>query len=119
MDDEPMIRDVASEMLRFLGYEVVEVEKGEVLLDLYAKALAQESRFDLVIMDLTIPIGLGAMDTIEPLRKIDPTVRAMVSSGWTEEPAIKDPQKFGFIGVVPKPYDIEDMETRIFRALES
>lgn len=119
MDDEPLIRDVASEMLRFLGYDVMEVEKGERLLEIYSQAIEQACPFDLVIMDLTIPNGLGAMEVIHTLREMDPRVKAMVSSGWTEDPVIKSPQEYGFIGIIPKPYDIDDMEIRIAKVFES
>lgn len=119
MDDEPIIRDVASEMLRFLGYDVIEADRGEEALELYSKALEEGNPFDLIIMDLTIPGGMGARETIKPLLEMDPNVKAAVSSGWTQDPAVKNPREFGFIGVVAKPYDIDDMEICIAKILES
>ncbi len=119
MDDEPIIRDVACEMLRYLGYEVVEAPDGETALKLYEQSLETGTRFDLLILDLTIPNGLGAMEIIDRLHSLDSSVRATVSSGWTHDPAIKNPTEYGFCGVIPKPYDIDVMEERIERLLSA
>jgi len=119
MDDEAFVRDVARQMLRHFGYDVELAADGEEAIQMYQDAQQAGQAFGIVIMDLTIPGGMGGKDAIDKLRAIDPDVRAIVSSGYANDPIMSDYQKYGFRGVVAKPYDIEDLKNAIQEALAS
>ena len=109
MDDEDLIRDLAYEILSLLGYEVVLARNGEEAIVSYKEALKSSTPFDAVIMDLTVPGGIGGYEAMTILRKIDPNVRAIVSSGYSTDPIMADYKKYGFKGIVPKPYTVKDL----------
>jgi len=112
MDDEEIIQDVLSNMLDFLGYEVDIAADGATALEKYKQALQSGNSFDLVIMDLTIPGGLGGKEAISDLLGIDPDAKAIVSSGYSNDPVVLNFRDYGFKGVVNKPFKIEEL-TRI------
>jgi PAS domain S-box-containing protein len=109
MDDEEIILKSVGEMLRDYGHHVVLVPDGEIAIESYRKALAYGAPFDVVIMDLTVPGGMGGQEAITHLRNIDPQVTAIVSSGYANDPIISDYQSFGFCGVVTKPYKFDEL----------
>ncbi len=109
MDDEPLIRRIAGEMLRTSGYEVTLANDGTVATDLYLEAMEAGTPFDAVILDLTIPGGMGGRETLSCLRGIDPEVKAVVSSGYSNDPIMSDYKKHGFCAVIPKPYSIKQL----------
>jgi len=109
MDDEESLRKVAERMLRRLGYVVQSVKDGEEAIKYYEQARKSEQPFDAVIMDLTIPGGMGGKETIEKLLKIDPGATAIVSSGYSNDPIMSNYEQYGFSGVVSKPYRIEEL----------
>ncbi len=109
MDDEDMVRDVVRRMLERLGYSVGVARSGEEAIVAYRRALEQGEPFDAVIMDLTIPAGMGGKEAIRALQQVDPHVRAIVSSGYSEEPIMAEFGKYGFSGVVAKPYDMNEL----------
>jgi PAS domain S-box-containing protein len=109
MDDEQIIRDVLQEMLQRLGYEVALVEEGGEAIALYRRAKESGSPFDVVIMDLTVPGGMGGKEAIRKLRQIDPEVRAIVSSGYSNDPLAGDFMKYGFSDFIAKPFKLEDL----------
>jgi CheY-like chemotaxis protein len=110
MDDEQIILDVTREVLKFLDYDAMFAKDGQTAIDLYQKEKAAGVPFDVVILDLSVPSGLGGKETIEQLRKIDPTVKAVVSSGYTNDPAVKDFSNHGFDEKLTKPYKIQDLK---------
>jgi len=116
MDDEEIIQDVLSNMLDFLGYEVDIAADGATALEKYKQALQSGNSFDLVIMDLTIPGGLGGKEAISDLLGIDPDAKAIVSSGYSNDPVVLNFRDHGFKGVVNKPFRIEDL-TRILEEI--
>jgi two-component system, cell cycle sensor histidine kinase and response regulator CckA len=81
--------------------------------------IAAGRRYDLVIMDLTVPGGIGGLETIRRLRELDPKVRAIVSSGYSSDPVMADYRAHGFAGMIPKPYRIVDFARVIRQVLES
>jgi PAS domain S-box-containing protein len=109
MDDEAVIREVVSEMLSMLGYVVVTVPDGEAMLDTYTSSLREGLSFRAVLMDLTIPGGMGGREAIRYLREIDPEVFAIVSSGYSHDPVMADFAAYGFNAMIPKPYKLESL----------
>jgi CheY-like chemotaxis protein len=118
MDDEEIIRDVLSSMLEFLGYEVEFSLDGQDALDKYREAMQGDKRFDAIIMDLTIPGGKGGKEAIHDLREIDPRVRAIVSSGYSNDPVMSNFTEYGFTGVVKKPFKIEELDEVLDQTLK-
>ena len=86
------------------GFEVVETEDGVDTAARYIESYRQGKPFDLVIADLSIPNGVGGAKAIEDIMQIDPGVKAIVSSGYSDDPVMANPGNFGFSGVLPKPY---------------
>jgi len=109
MDDEDFVREVAGEMVESLGYSAEFASDGAEAIDLYGKALKSEEPFAAVIMDLTIPGGMGGKEAIRELLKIDPNAKAIVSSGYSSDPIMSDCKKYGFMGVIAKPYKISEL----------
>ena len=118
MDDEEFIREIADELLSHLGYEVDLAVEGKEAIDLYKKAMDGGKPYDVVIMDLTIPGGMGGKEAIVELKKIDPNVKAIVSSGYANDPILADCKKYGFIGMVPKPYKIEELSKALYASID-
>jgi two-component system, cell cycle sensor histidine kinase and response regulator CckA len=109
MDDEPTIRDVASQMLVSLGYEVSTSKDGSEAINLYQRSKEGGEPFDAVIMDLTVPGGMGGKEAIRKLRDLDPEIKAIVSSGYCNDPIMGDFREYGFSGVLAKPYRATEM----------
>jgi CheY-like chemotaxis protein len=111
MDDEEIILDVTLEVLSFLGYDASIAKDGAEALDLYKKEKSAGHPFDIVILDLSIPNGMGGKDAITHLRAFDPAVKAIVSTGYTNDPVVQNFERYGFSGILSKPYKINDMKT--------
>lgn len=109
MDDEALVREVLGVMLSRLGYEPDFASDGSQAIEKYARAKEAEQPFDAVIMDLTIPGGMGGKEAIKELLKIDPQVKAIVSSGYADEPEMADFQNYGFREVIVKPYTVSKL----------
>jgi len=116
MDDEETIRHMAQALLVRLGFEVVTVSDGAAAVSSYAEALANGQPFRVVVMDLTVPGGMGGRQAMEELLKIDSDVRAVVSSGYSSDPVLANHRAHGFKGVVAKPYRIADL-ARVLRTV--
>jgi PAS domain S-box-containing protein len=117
MDDEEIVLEAASEVLQYLGYTVTTAKDGKEALELYTKALTTDP-FDVVIMDLTIPGGMGGKEAIQELLMLDPGITAIVSSGYSNDPVMANYKKYGFKGVVTKPYTIEELSTTLSETLK-
>jgi PAS domain S-box-containing protein len=109
MDDDEAIREVTEKILMELGYEVGSASDGAETIALYRNAAQSGRPFDAVIMDLTIPGGMGGKEAIRQLLRIDPQVSAIVSSGYSNDPIMSEYEKYGFRGVATKPYRIEKL----------
>ncbi len=118
MDDEEGIRTVLSLLLQRNGFEVVTAKNGQDAFTLYRKALGEKRPFNVAILDLTVPEGMGGKETIQALREIDPEVKAIVSSGHCNDPVLAECRKFGFSGFVPKPFPFADLYSLIIRLME-
>lgn len=110
MDDEQIILDVTGEILAFLKYDVMSAKDGQAAVDLYKKEKDAGSPFDVVILDLSVPHGMGGKETISMLRSVDPDVKAVVSSGYTNDPVVQDFSRYGFCERLTKPYNINAMK---------
>jgi CheY-like chemotaxis protein len=113
MDDEKMVRELTIQFLSHLGYEVEAVADGESAIESYKESLKKKNPFKLVIMDLTIPGGMGGKEALLKLKEIDPEVKAIVSSGYSNDPVLANFKKFGFSAVLAKPYKIETLSSII------
>jgi CheY-like chemotaxis protein len=113
MDDEDSVRQVATEMLCTLGYEVEVARDGAEAIDLYRSAKGSSRAFHVVILDLTVPDGMGGAEAIEKLREIDPEIKAVVSSGYSNDPIMAEYAKYGFSGVVAKPYTAKHLSATL------
>ena len=109
MDDEKLIRDIVVQFLTMMGFEALKAEDGREAMDMYRKAKESGHAFDVVIMDLTIPGGMGGKETIKKLLAYDPAVIAIVSSGYSNDPIMSNCEAYGFKGVIKKPYRIEEL----------
>lgn len=109
MDDDEDILDLASALLSHYGYRPGVARDGEEAIALYKEAAFRQDPFAVVIMDLTIPRGLGGQETIARLRKFDPSVQAVVSSGHAADQVVAHFQEYGFAGVLTKPYTAKEM----------
>jgi len=110
MDDEQIILDVTLEVLRYLEYDVMFARDGVAALDLYKQEKEAGVPFDLVILDLSVPEGLGGKDAIALLKAYDPSVKAIVSSGYANDPVVENFNHYGFSGRLSKPYKINDLK---------
>lgn len=119
MEDEEVVREVANDILTFLGYDVVFTYDGTQTIDVYRDSLEGHNRFDAVIMDLTIPGGMGGKETITKLLEIDPEVKAIVSSGYSNDPIMANYKQYGFREMVPKPYRVQDLAEKLKEVIES
>ncbi len=113
MDDEDIVRDVLHRSLTHLGYVVVSAHNGNEAITLYEQAFKSAQPFDAVIMDLTIPGGMGGREAVIKLREIDPAVRAIVSSGYSDDPIMAHFKDYGFSGVVSKPYTLKALSETV------
>jgi len=109
MDDEDIIRETLGKMLKRLGYTVSTAADGHKAINLYQKARHLNEPFDLLMMDLTIAGGMGGKETVKKLLEIDPAAKVIVSSGYSNDPVMADYQEYGFSGILPKPYKIEEV----------
>lgn len=105
LEDEKPIRVLMGLSLKKDGYEVVETAEGSETVSVYSQALKEGRRFDLVIMDLSIPNGMGGAEAIQQIRHTDPAVLAVVSSGYSDDPVMANFEQYGFSAVLPKPYE--------------
>ena len=113
MDDEPTILEFIGEMMPLLGHQVVLAQNGVDAIAAFKAAIHEGKPFDLVILDWIIPGGMGGEETIKAILEIDPDIKAFVSSGYSTQGVLANYKKFGFCGVLPKPYRLEELREMI------
>jgi two-component system, cell cycle sensor histidine kinase and response regulator CckA len=118
MDDEAAIRDLTSELLATLGYQVTSVADGKEALQTFEQAMRRGEKFQAVILDATIRGGMGGVATIERLRDIDPDVTAIICSGYSDEAALAEFLAYGFQAALPKPFTRYELANVLQLALE-
>jgi len=109
LEDDPLVRSLIVRNLTGNGFDVAESSEGSETVRMYQESVTQGRAFDLVILDLSIPNGMGGVRAMEKLRAIDPEVFAIVSSGYSDDPVMANPAAYGFAAVLPKPYEPADM----------
>lgn len=117
MDDEDMIRDLIRHMLHRMGYEAEVACDGEQAIHLYRRALEAGEPFDVVILDLTIPGAMGGKEALKKLLEMDPDVKAIVSSGYSNDPIMSNYKNYGFCGVVAKPFNMQNLSEALNEVL--
>jgi len=113
MDDEPSVRTILSRILCKMGNEVAEAEDGESAIKKYELARNADTPFDVVIMDLTIPGGMGGKEAVTKILAINPMAQVLVSSGYSNDPVIADYRDYGFSGIISKPFRIDDLKNTL------
>jgi two-component system cell cycle sensor histidine kinase/response regulator CckA len=119
MDDEESVLEATSEVLAYLGYTVEVARNGEEAVGLYKKALDCMEPFDALILDLTVRGKMDGRETIQTLLEIDPDVRAIVSSGYSDDPVMVQYGEYGFCGAIVKPYTVEELNKTLHKVLSS
>ncbi len=119
MDDEEMVREVLGEMLKILGYEPEFAIDGKEAIAKFLKAKQDGRPFAFVIMDLTVPGGMGGKEAIWELRKIDPNIKVIVSSGYAKDDVLLQYKGYGFDAALVKPYRLEELKKTIDQVMQS
>jgi CheY-like chemotaxis protein len=113
MDDDKAVQVVLQKMLEKLNHSVILADNGKEAIDIYLERFDSTEPVDLVIVDLTIPGGLGGKETIMELQKTDPKIRAIVSSGYSNDPVMASFNEHGFCAAVTKPYVLQELSEAI------
>jgi CheY-like chemotaxis protein len=115
MDDDETVLRLTAAMVEELGYETELAIDGQTAITSYRRALTGRQPFDAVIMDLTIPGGMGGKEAMKHLREIDPHVVAIVASGYSNDPVMADFRGHGFAAQLSKPFRVEDLDRALKR----
>ena len=117
MDDQQMLREATGLMLTALGYEAAMAEDGDTAVAMYREAMEAGRKFDLVILDLVIPGGIGGKEVVGMLRQLDPELKAVISSGYTNDPVVMNYTRYGFDDALSKPYSLTDLRDKLAKML--
>ncbi len=109
MDDEEIILNILSEMLSEFGYTVITMKDGAEILKFFVEEQSRNNSFTAMIFDLTVPGGMGGIETAAEIKKIDPSIPVFVSSGYSEDPAMANPRDYGFTGSIRKPFQLNEL----------
>jgi PAS domain S-box-containing protein len=117
MDDDEMVRNVAGEMLKQYGYDYALCKDGAEAIELYRKARESGQPFDVLILDLTVPGAMGGRETLRRVLEFDPTAKAIVSSGYSNDPIMAHFEKYGFAEVITKPYKAAELSAVLHKVI--
>jgi CheY-like chemotaxis protein len=117
MDDDPVVSEVAEMMLARLGFTVTTTSEGGEAVRVFDEARNAGQAFHLVLLDMTVPGGMGGLETLQALRRLDPEVRAIGTSGYSGQAALGSLQDHGFTAALPKPFTLADMRGVLAEAL--
>lgn len=113
MDDDEMLGDIVLQMLDFIGFDAVHVKDGADAVSEYKKQQERNRGFDLVVMDLTVPGGMGGEEAVNEILAIDEHAKVLVSSGYANDPIMLNYKDYGFIGTLSKPFDLSAIKKTI------
>jgi CheY-like chemotaxis protein len=113
MDDEDMIGEIACQMLIHLGYDGHHVKDGETAIEEYSRCMGDGTPYDIVIMDLSIPGGMGGKEAIGKMLEIDPEAKVLVSSGNPADQIMMQFGDYGFKGAINKPFDLASLQSKL------
>jgi two-component system cell cycle sensor histidine kinase/response regulator CckA len=113
LDDNDILRKATAMFLGKVGFEVESADDGRDAVDRFQEAGRAGTPFDLVILDLSVPGGMGGEETLRRLQEFDPDVKAIVTSGYPDSPVMVDYESYGFTGVMVKPYSIQDLNSTL------
>jgi CheY-like chemotaxis protein len=117
MDDDPAVREVCQGLLASLGYDVVSTVEGGEAVEEYRRSRASDRPFDFCILDLIVPEGMPGTECAKQILAFDPNAVLLVSSGYSDDPVLSHYQEYGFKGIIPKPYTIEELRAAIGKKL--
>jgi len=117
MDDEEIVADIAEQMLSYLGYEAVVVGSGEEAVRLFRQAHERGDPFDLVILDLNVPRGMGGKEAVGHILETDADAKVLVSSGYSSDIIMQEFSTYGFSGCIAKPFDLKGLQDALDKAL--
>ncbi len=118
MDDEEMVRDVTAAMLRYMGYEVELAVDGVEATKMYRGTMESGKAYDVVILDLTNKFGMGGVEAIKRLVEIDPEIRAIVATGYSDDPILTHFREHGFRAAMAKPFMMKELAEAVGKALD-
>jgi len=119
MDDDKVIREMLSRMLKMLGCETSSTSDGLQTISRYKEALQQQNPFDIIIMDLTIPGGMGGKQAVQKILEINKNAKVIVSSGYASGSVLANYKSYGFVDLVDKPYTVDKLKKVIDRVLKN
>jgi len=119
MDDQEMVRSVALRMLTGMGFSAVGAASGQEAVSLFAEALRGHEPFEVVILDLTVIGGMGGREALSRILSLDPSARVIVSSGYSNDPVLADHRRYGALGVLPKPYRLQELKKAMSELVEA
>ncbi len=119
MDDEIPIREMVGDYFRDLNYDVEAVNNGDEAITAYKRALNSSLPVDVAILDIAIPGGMGGMETVHNLWEINPDVKTIVITGYTDHPVMKDYRNFGFSKALAKPFRMEELRQLVEEILHN
>ncbi|HEX2910603.1 MAG TPA: ATP-binding protein, partial [Chloroflexia bacterium] len=118
MDDEASLRQLVARLLDKMGYQGEVVQNGQEAVEQYQMALQRGEPFDLVLLDMTIPGGMGGKQTLARLKEIDPSVKAIICSGYSNDPVMGNYSDYGFVGVLLKPFRAQELNKLLQKFLD-
>jgi two-component system cell cycle sensor histidine kinase/response regulator CckA len=113
VDDQYGVRAAVKASVQTLGYEAEEAVSGEEAVEFYRRRFAEGRPFQIVLMDLTLPGGLSGDDALREIRRLDPAARVIASSGAFDANATDDCRRLGYVGILPKPFDVERLTSAL------
>ncbi len=119
MDDEKPVRDLTSEILQYVGFEVEVVKDGKEAIEVYKNAMKTDVIIDAVIMDSTIPGGMGGKETIAELLQVDPDANVIIADGNANDPVVENYKDYGFSGVIKKPFKVNELNRALNKVMST